>query len=109
MKRLSLLLVLGALLLTVGCATYRAPVMPPGGLLFMAVSAPLDTDMESTPANKKVGEASAMSVFNIIAFGDCSIAEAAEDGNLTKIDYADYSYLNILGLFQSFTTKVYGE
>ncbi|GAB4315890.1 MAG: hypothetical protein Kow0059_08190 [Candidatus Sumerlaeia bacterium] len=103
------MLLMASLVLTTGCIGYVAPVMPPVGLIFESVSAPLDTDMQQTQASPKEGEASSICVLWLFAFGDCSIQKAARDGNITTINYADYSYLNILGFFQSFTVHVYGE
>lgn len=91
-----------------GCMT--APVMPPSGALFQNVKAPLDVDMEKTKVSLKAGKASSLSVLWLFAFGDCSTATAAKQGNIKVIETADYEYTNVMfGLFQKFTIVVYGE
>lgn len=109
MRRFILATLCLSLLLTAGCGGYFAPVMPPSGLAFTAIKAPIDTDADKTPVASKSGESSSFSIFLLFAFGDASVNSAAENGGLTTIDQVDYSYLNILGLFQSFTTIVHGE
>jgi hypothetical protein len=112
MKIIKPSLVLGVLCLLSmslnGCM-YVAPVMPPQGLLFSNIAAPIDTDAESTPTSSKVGESSTSTVLGLFSFGDASLDTAARNGNLTKIEYIDYTYLNVLGLFQQFTIRAHGE
>lgn len=104
---------LGLAVVVSGCAVpYGAPVVPPPGVLFSNVSAPIDIDMEKTqvtPQRPKMGEASVINVLGFFAFGDCSIQAAAEDGGLATIEHLDYSHLNILYLFQKFTIRAYGS
>ena len=94
-----------------GCAQYRAPVIPPQGFAFTQVGAPLSTQFnESTAVAPKQGKASAVSVLGLVAFGDASLQEAAREGDLRTIHYADYEYLNVLfGMYTSFTVIVHGE
>jgi len=86
-----------------------APVVPPVGFLFEQVSAPLDIDTQKTTLGVKTGEASSVGILGLIAFGDCSIASAAKNGNLSEINHADYKFLNVLGVFQQFTVTAYGN
>ncbi|MCL5270163.1 MAG: TRL-like family protein [bacterium] len=102
------LVVAGSLLLG-GCAFYQAPVMPPPGFIVSSIQAPIDTDADQTPVSTRQGEASSMSILGLVAVGDASIKTAAEEGGLKKIDHVDYRYLNVLFIFQKFTTIVYGE
>lgn len=88
---------------------YLAPVVPPGGLLFSNIQAPIDTDMESTVVKKKMGASQSVAVLGLFAFGDASIAKAAEEGGLTTVHHVDYEYMNILFFYQSFKTKAYGD
>lgn len=96
-----------ASLLFTGC--YVAPVMPPPGLLFQSVEAPIDTDAQGNTIGSRVGESSSMSVLGLIASGDASVSTAARKGGITRIDHVDYKYLHILLIYHQFTTKVYGE
>ena len=92
-----------------GCAYYVAPVMPPSGFLFASFEAPIDTDANQTKVAPKMGASSSSSILCLFAFGDASVNSAARNGNISTIDHVDYAYLNIVFIYQKFTTKVYGE
>lgn len=93
-----------------GCISYVAPVMPPQGLFFTSISAPLDTDAEATDvSNMSSGSASTLCVLKLFAFGDASVATAAREGNLATVEHLDYSYLNVLFFFENFTVTAYGK
>jgi hypothetical protein len=110
-----LLLPLATLLLCSGCSTWRAPVEPPRGALFTQYRAPLTADVSNVPVSGKTGVASTMYVRDIIltrqniAWDDASIDKAARNGGLSKVHYADYEILEVLGIFGEFTVRVYGE
>ena len=108
MKYLFLFFLLISLLLFCGCA-YFAPVIPPQGGIFSAITAPMDTDAENTNMGSKTGEASVHSILGLIAFGDCGVYSAARDGGLTSVNHVDYKYLNVFGIYQCFTTVAYGD
>ncbi len=108
MKKALFIVLLGTFLFT-GCAAYVAPTVPPMGLAFENVKAPLDVNVNKTKMSEKQGEASSLCVLWLFAFGDCSIAKAARNGNIKTINHADYQYTNILGFFQQFQVIVYGE
>ena len=109
MRRWLLAVVCTCAMFCSGCVGYFAPVMPPQGGLFTAVSAPLDTDVENTPNSYSMGSSTAVCILGLFAFGDASVTTAARNGGLERIDHLDYSYLNILFIYQGFTTKAYGE
>jgi TRL (tRNA-associated locus)-like protein len=109
MKLILLIISLLGFLLISGCSAYRAPVQPPMGVLFQSTTAPLDTNVESTEMSDKSGEASASTILGLFSFGDCGVKKAAEDGNISVVKHADYNYLNVLGIYQKFTTIAYGE
>jgi hypothetical protein len=97
-------------LLAPGCITYQAPVMPPPGIFFSSVSAPLDIDANKTPVCAKIGESSSNAFFlNFFAFGDCSLDSAARAGGLTTIEHADYHHVNVMFMYQRFTVRAYGN
>ena len=91
-----------------GCA-FQAPVIPPTGLIFTSTSAPIDIDMQATPMSSRYGESGSIAVLGLFAFGDASVTTAARNGNLQTVEYAEYDYLNILFVFQSFKMRVYGQ
>jgi hypothetical protein len=104
----SLLVVCGALLLLQGCIT--APVVPPLGWIYTDIKAPLDIDYNPTNVAQKSGKSESTSILGLIATGDASTQAAAANGGVTKIDYADYAYFNVVfGVFQRYDTIVYGE
>jgi len=35
--------------------------------------------------------------------------KAAKNGNLSKVEYADYEYFSVLGIYQKTTVTAYGE
>ena len=109
MNKLALLACAASILLMAGCMTYRAPVMPPVGLIYEDVKSPMDVDYDVTKTGSKTGTALSTSILSLIAYGDCSTRAAAADGNLSVIYTADYHFYNILGVYQTFTTIVYGE
>ena len=92
-----------------GCASYRAPVIPPVGIAFTDYRAPMTPDLVGQKVSSKHGEATTQSVLGLFAWGDCSIEAASKAGNLNTINYADYSFFNVLGVYQKFTITAYGE
>ena len=91
-----------------GCMV--APVVPPIGGVFNNTVAPLDVDMEATKLGSRQGESSCFSILGLVSIGDASINAAAKNGGITTIQHADYKYMNVFfGVFQEYTTIVYGE
>lgn len=95
-----------ALLTLSGCVT--APFLPPPGMVSV-IQAPLDLETTSKQIGHKHGSSSVFTLFGLISIGDASYRSAAEDGNITTIKGSDYSYFNLLGLFQKTTVHVYGD
>ena len=94
--------------LSVGCVL-RAPVVPPIALIYTNIEAPLDIDVQGTPTDTVRGEASTTSILGLFSFGDASIHAAAQNGGLQTIESADYNYFHVLGVYQKYTTVVYGK
>ncbi|MCD6569190.1 MAG: hypothetical protein J7L53_00625 [Deltaproteobacteria bacterium] len=109
-----LCLVLFSTLLT-GCAFYLAPFQPPQGGILTNVKAPLSVNFDSTPVCSTYGDASTFYVRDIlltgqtIAWGRCDIETAAKNGNLATVEYADYEYLQVLGIFGLMKVTAYGK
>ena len=106
---LSLLLFVATLALSAGCAGFGAPVVPPTGLVYTSIRAPIDIDSDQTQLGTKRGESSSQSVLGIAAWGDASTRAAAENGGITTIRHADYEFYTVLGLYSKFTTIVHGD
>jgi hypothetical protein len=80
----------------------------PAGCLYTGAKAGIATasgDVNYT----KIGTAESHSVLTLVAWGDSSIQTAAKNGNITKIKYVDYEVQNILGIYGTYKTVVYGE
>ncbi|MGD2175840.1 MAG: hypothetical protein PVJ27_10595 [Candidatus Brocadiaceae bacterium] len=116
MRRIALLGLMCVLALSLlGCAEYLTPVRPPGGALITVISAPLSVDFKDTPVCSKQGSASTFYFHDPLftgmdfAWDRAGLKEAATDGELTAVEYADYTYLRILGIFGKFTVTAYGR
>ena len=78
---------------------------------------PLTTDYRETSARPpKVGRAGTSIVVIPLffvqldfAFGDASIDRAAENGNISRVHYADMEYTQVLGIFGRYEVIAYGE
>ena len=106
MKKLSLFISILFLLSSCGGRTKSGVT---GGLFFSSwkdtISASVDNNV--TVSNK--GEACAINILGIFAFGDSSVETAKLNGGLKKIAFTDTSYKNILGIYQKGCTIVNGE
>ena len=91
----------------VGC--YSAPVIPPVGMFYSNIGAPISTGPRDTAMPQSEGLASSSSVLGLFAWGDASVEAAAAQGNLKTVDHLDYDYFNVLGIYQVFTTRAYGS
>ena len=97
------------------CAgAYCTRVQPPSGFLYSHIRAPLDANFDGTPVCEKVGVAKTQYVFVpfvylSFAWEDAMIKKAAEQGQLTTVEYADYEFMNILGIYSEFTVRAYGR
>lgn len=110
-KSLFTLLSLGIALGLSGCAFGpKAPFQPAYAGCFNNTVAPLSTEYANTPvAGLRKGEASAVNILGLFAFGDCGLRAAAEEGGLKVVSFADYANFNVLGIYQKTTVTVYGK
>ena len=108
----SLFLLLAAVIClgVVGCNLYNTPVMPPQGWIVSNIKAPLSPNNQGIAVtSSKQGMAEVENYLGIISVGDCSIEEATKDAGIKTINYVDYEYFNVLGVYQRFAVKVYGD
>ena len=101
--KIFVVLLIGSFLLS-GCAFVASPLV---GVVYTDVQAPLTAT--SNDVGTKVGTAEANSILGIVATGDASINQAAQNGNITSISHVDYNTKSILGIYATFTVTVYGE
>ena len=110
-QQVSSLVVLSVLLLSAvylrGCAARAAS--PVTGFLHTDVKGPVMATSNTIEDGYASGSASATSILGLIAKGDASIETAARNGGITKIYFVDHSSENVLGIFATYTTTVYGE
>ena len=102
-------------LLCGGCFRWQAPVKPPIGLLYTHYSAPLSADGTNFAVDGPQGKSYTMAIREPfftgqgVAWAQAAIQEAARQGGLTKVHYADYEMKEILSVYSRFTVTVYGE
>ena len=101
------LLIVGVSLLLAGCA----PNSPVQGLPFTASTFPSGDKVKlDADSFEKQGKSSCYSILYILAFGNCGINKAMENGGITKVHHVDNKSMNfLLFLFIKYDTVVYGE
>ncbi len=92
-----------ALLLS-GCAS-----LYPIGTLYTGVKLPNNMGDGKDVSYTKVGKAQACSILSLIATGDASLEKAIKNGGIKTVKYVDYHADNILGVYGTYTTTVYGD
>ncbi len=101
MKKL-IILGLGVALFS-GCA-----VNPTHAIIYTNTTGPYQAT--SAKAAGKVGESeTCTNILGIIATGNCSIANAAKQGNITNVSTVNWQHTNFLGIYSSGKTIVTGE
>ncbi len=108
MNRIVTVLLLLAVPTVFASCFFTAPVIPPTGLVYSGFSAPMSLDLEADMGSR-MGEAKSMSILGLVAVGDCSVKAAAMDAGIKTVKHLDYKYMNVLGIFQEFTTIAYGD
>jgi len=105
MKKLAMFVVLAGLVafLCSGCATYL-----PAGSIYVGAKGAIAAGAGDL-SHSKVGTAQSISVLGLVAAGDSSIKTAAANGGITRIKYVDYEVENILGIYGTYKTVVYGD
>jgi len=117
-----LALVLGVLALgTAGCQFFghKTPVIPPPGLIYSDVKAPLTVNYHGTPVGSAASKSGSKKTkylwipipFVPLRFGwdEAEVSTIARENGITEIAYADYQIMSILGIYQEFTVQVYGN
>jgi hypothetical protein len=80
------------------------------GCVYSDVRMPMSNEFRNTRVVTKSGAASTHSVAWLVAWGDAGLQQAAVNGKLETLEYADRALLNIFfGLYMSNTTVVYGN
>ena len=98
----------------------KAAVIPPVGMIYSRVKAPIVAGVSGKPVGPLVGRASANSIaippnpFGIPAvalftWGDMSKQAAATNGGITNVTHADYEMTLVLMFFRRVTLVAYGQ
>ena len=90
-----------------GC--YSTPVMPPTGVIYSNIDAPISLSIVGQDLGTRRGEASCKSLLGLFAWGDCSAKAAADAGAISELKQLDYNFFNFLFVWQSLTTIAYGD
>ena len=100
------LLIVGVSLLLAGCAA-NSPVQ---GMYYTGTAFPSGDKVKlDAESDEMQGKSSCYSILYLIAFGNCGIDKAMENGGITKVHHVDNKAMNILFLFVKYDTVVYGE
>jgi hypothetical protein len=103
-----------------GCVWVKAPLVPPPGFIYTQYSAPLDIDLgeDQAPVNleeMKSGISTAQYIYipftyGLLSFawGDASLDTATKNGKISKVHIADYTVLNVLGIYQQVDFRANG-
>ena len=87
-----------------GCV--GAPVVPPLGMVYTDIDAPLSLTGET---GSRRGEATVIAWLGLVSTGDASVKAAAAAGGITTVKRVDYDFYNFLGIYQRFKTVAYGD
>ena len=101
MKKLAIALFACALS---GCVA--APVVPPLGIVYTDIRAPLTLGGN---VGSKRGTATVTAICGVVSWGDGGIRKAAANGNIQEVKLVDYEFKNVLGVYQRYTTVAYGD
>jgi len=103
MKKLSFV---AMILATAALLSSCASPLPTGGL-YTEITTP--TAASERVSTNKQGTSECTSILGLVATGDCSIGTAARNGKITRISHVDYEVKNILGIYGTYKTVVYGD
>jgi len=100
----TLLLTSIATLLFSGCA-----IRPTQALIYSDATAPLQATNVSAEATR-IGESDeCTNILGLVARGDCSIASAKKNGNISTVSSVDWKGTNILGFYSTGKTIITGK
>ena len=54
-------------------------------------------------------QADVIAILGLFSSGDGSVRTAAANGGISEVKHIDYEYKNVLGIYQRYTTVVYGN
>lgn len=99
----------------------KVAVIPPPGVLFTSVKAPISAGVSGKPLGGRRGTATAHSIgippnpltgwrgIPIITWGDMSEKQALANGGISSPSHVDYDSLSVLMVYRRLTLVAYGE
>lgn len=78
-------------------------------VLLSSCSMTLPVSSSGPVSGPKTGSATANVILGFSFGGDCSIEKAAAAGGITQVATVKCKHMNVLGVYQSYTTTVTGE
>jgi hypothetical protein len=104
MRKALLLVVVGLLLVSVGCVMTGSPA---SGMVYTGVKGPGQV-IDNSVACTKTGTSEASGII-FFATGDASISAAMQKAGITKVHHVDQDFMSVLNVYAKTTTTVYGE
>ena len=101
-------LALGVVVSLLACAGCTAFAMGDGVVAAIGQTRSPVAVGDTSVSAMKMGRATQTGIL-LVAMGDSSITTAAANAGITKIHHVDSEVLNVLGIFATQTTIVYGE
>ena len=93
-----------ATLLFSGCA-----IRPTQALFYSDATAPLQATNVSAQATRIGQSDECTNILGLFATGDCSIASAKKNGNISTVSSVDWKGTNILGIYSTGRTIITGK
>ncbi len=94
-------ILIGTIALSAGCAAFYNDLKTPMSDLTVATS---------SDSIARMGKSACVSYAWVVAIGDCSVAAAMKTGGVSKIHHVDSEVFSVVfGVYQKYTTVVYGE
>jgi len=100
-----------------GCASYSSPLIPPPGILYCHIKAPLMLNRPTgmlSPSDKR-GESATHYLWIPLhrditfAWAESAVGEAAREGGITQVKHVDYEYMGVLLVYGRYKVIVYGD
>ena len=100
------ILILGSatILLFSGCA-----IRPTQALVYTDSTAPYKVTNVSSDTTKTGESDTCTNILGLVATGDCSIASAKKNGNISSVATVDWKGTNILGIYMTGKTVITGK
>ena len=107
MKKILLISVLSLFL--VSCAGGRTQSGVNAGILYSSWEDTISASVDNSIPVVKNGKACSTNILGLVASGDSSVEAAKRNGGVSKVAFADTTYMSVLGIYQEGCTIVKGN